>query len=86
MQEWPHLQQVSKQIPTYMDSVELGLLIGLKSAGAVRPRDVICRNENDPYAVWSLLGWYVNGPVRRNSVNKYIAIEFRFFRPALMMK
>ena len=27
----------------------------------------ICRNENDPYAVRSLLGWYVNGPVRHNS-------------------
>ncbi|KAK2564378.1 hypothetical protein P5673_011803 [Acropora cervicornis] len=67
VQEWPHLQQVSKHIPTYMDSVEVGLLIGLNCPGALRPRDVICRNENDPYAVRSLLGWYVNGPVRHNS-------------------
>ena len=67
VQEWPHLQQVSKHIPTYMDSVEVGLLMGLNCPGALRPRDVICRNENDPYAVRSLLGWYVNGPVRHNS-------------------
>ena len=46
-----------------MDSVEVGSLIGLNCPGAVRPRDVICGNENDPYAVQSLLGWYVNGPV-----------------------
>ena len=50
-----------------MDSVEVGLLIGLNCPGAVRPRDVICRHENDPYAVRSLLGWYVNGPVRHTS-------------------
>ena len=33
----------------------------------MRPRDVICGNKNDPYAVRSLLGWYVNGPVRHKS-------------------
>ena len=57
VQGWPHLQQVSKHIPTYMDSVEVGLLIGLNCPGSVRPKDVICGNENDPYAVRSLLGW-----------------------------
>ena len=51
VQGWPHLQQISKHIPAYMDSVEVGLLIGLNCPGAVRPRDVICGNENDPYAV-----------------------------------
>ena len=51
---------VSQQIPA-------DRLIGLNCAPAVRPRDVICRNENDPYTVRSLLGWYVNGPVRHNS-------------------
>ena len=67
VQEWPHLRQISKRIPAYMDSAEVGLLIGLNCPGAVRPRDVICGNENDPYAVRSLLGWYVNGPVRHKS-------------------
>ena len=67
VQGWPHLQQISKHIPAYMDSVEVGLLIGLNCPGAVRPRDVICGNENDPYAVRSLLGWYINGPVTHES-------------------
>ena len=67
VQGWPHLHQISKHIPAYMDSVEVGLLIGLNCPGAARPRDVICGNENDPYAVRSLLGWYVNGPVSHKS-------------------
>ena len=66
-QGWPNLQEISKHIPAYMDSVEVGLLIGLNCPSAVRPRDAICGNENDPYAVRSLLGWYVNGPVRHKS-------------------
>ena len=67
VQGWPHLQRISKHIPPYNDSVEVGLLIGLNCPGAVRPRDVICGNENDPYAVRSLLGWYVNGPISYES-------------------
>ena len=55
VQGWPHLQQISKHIPAYMESVEAGLLIELNCPGAVRPRDVICGNKNDPYAVRSLL-------------------------------
>ena len=67
VQAWPHLQRISKHIPPYMDSVEVGLLIGLNCPGAVRPRDVICGNKNDPYAIRSSLGWYVNGPVSHKS-------------------
>ena len=37
IQEWPHLQRISKHIPPYMDSVEVGLLFGLNCSGAVRP-------------------------------------------------
>ena len=50
-----------------MGSLEVGLHSGLNCPGAVRPRDVIFRNENDPYAVRSLLGWYINDPVRHKS-------------------
>ena len=83
VQGWPHQQQISKYLPAYMDSVEVGLLIGLNCPGAVRPRDVICGNENDPYAVRSLLGWNINGPVRHKSSKQVlIAIEFRFLRAA----
>ena len=62
---WPHLQRVVKDIPLYMEDVEIGVLIGLNCPRAVRPRDVIHRKQNDPYAVRSLLGWHMNGPIKR---------------------
>lgn len=48
-----------------MEDVEIGLLIGLNCPRAVRPRDVIHGRQNDPYAVRSLLGWHINGPIKR---------------------
>jgi len=62
---WPHLQRVVEHIPPYMEDVEIGLLIGLNCASAVRPRDIIHGEQIDPYAVQSLLGWHINGPIER---------------------
>ncbi len=39
----------------------------LKLPNALRPRDVIHGNEDEPYAVKSLLGWHINGPVNQNT-------------------
>ena len=39
VQGWPHLPQISTYIPAYMDSVEVGLLIGLNCPGAMRKRE-----------------------------------------------
>ena len=43
-------------VPANMDSVEVEILIRLNCPGAMRLRDVICGNENDPYTDRSLLG------------------------------
>ena len=67
LQGWSHLQIIRKHVPPYMEDVETGLLIGLNCPSAVRPRDIVCGNENEPYAVRSLLGWHVNGPVNQKS-------------------
>ena len=48
-----------------MEDVEIGVLIGLNCPRLVRPRDVIHGSQNDPYAVRSLLGWHINGPIKR---------------------
>jgi len=69
-----------------MEDVEIELLIGLNCPSAVRPRDIICGNENEPYALRSVLGWHVNGPAATRAVNKYTVTEFRFSRAARMMK
>ena len=51
LQGWSHLQIVRKHVPPSMEDVEIGLLIGLNCPSAVRPRDIVCGNENEPYAV-----------------------------------
>ncbi|XP_028406789.1 uncharacterized protein LOC114529231 [Dendronephthya gigantea] len=61
-----HLQKISKQLAPYMKNVEVGLLIGLNCPKALRPREVIHGQDTEPYAVQSILGWYVNGPVSSN--------------------
>ncbi|XP_031549017.1 uncharacterized protein LOC116286605 [Actinia tenebrosa] len=64
-----HLREVSKEIPPYMEEVEVGLLIGLNCPSALRPRDVVYGKETEPYAVRSLLGWYINGPINSSKCN-----------------
>lgn len=48
-------------------TVEVGILIGLNCPSALRPRDVIHGNEDESYAVKSLLGWHINGPVNQST-------------------
>ncbi len=62
-----HLQEVAKRMPAYMENIEVGILIGLNSPGALRPRDVIHGNDDEPYAIKSLLRWHINGPVNQNT-------------------
>ena len=47
-----------------MADIKVGLLIGLNCPSALRPREIVYGEESDPYAVRSLLGWYVSGPLR----------------------
>ena len=58
-----HLKDVSAELSPYMEDVEVGLLIGLNCPSALRPRESVYGGESDPYAVRSLLGWHINGPL-----------------------
>ena len=58
-----HLEKISSEIPPYMADIKVGLLIGLNFPSALRPREIVYGEESDLYAVRSLLGWYVNGPL-----------------------
>ena len=66
-ERFDHLQKISEQLTPYMEDIEVGLLIGLNCPKALRPREVIHGQDTEPYAVRSVLGWYVNGPVSGNS-------------------
>ena len=62
-----HLKEVSAEISPFMADVEVGLLIGLNCSNALRLREIVYGEESDPYAIRSLHGWYINGPVHTSN-------------------
>lgn len=60
---WPHLKEV--KIPAIQ--AEVGLLIGANVPKAMEPLQVVNNVDNGPYAVRTILGWTVNGPLRGGS-------------------
>lgn len=61
--EWPHLTKIADKIHPYQDDVDVGILIGCNCPRAIKPREVILGKGDDPYAVRTLLGWCIIGPV-----------------------
>ena len=61
--EWPHLRKIADKIHPYQNGVDVGILIGCNCPRAIRPREVILGKGDDPYAVRTLLGWCIIGPV-----------------------
>lgn len=41
----------------------MGLIIGLNCWNALQPREIVYGEESDPYAIRSLLSWYITGPL-----------------------
>ena len=54
--KWSHLEKIKNQIPPIQDKVEVGLLIGCNCLKALKPQEVILGNDDDPYAVKTILG------------------------------
>ncbi|XP_039548042.1 uncharacterized protein LOC120493481 [Pimephales promelas] len=62
LQRWPHLRHVQiREIDSDID-----LLIGSNVPRALEPWQVARSTEGGPYAVKTMLGWTVNGPLRRD--------------------
>ncbi len=59
LRRWPYLKEV--HLP-YIDS-EVELLIGTNVPRALEPLQVIRSEDNGPYAIKTILGWTVNGPL-----------------------
>jgi hypothetical protein len=60
---WPHLSGV--HIPRI--KADVGILIGNNVPNAMEPWQVINSRGNGPYAVKTLLGWAVNGPLKQTN-------------------
>ena len=61
---WSHLKDVARELPEYQEDAEIGILIGMNCPRAVKPRDVVTGESDDPWAVKTELGWSVVGLVR----------------------
>ena len=57
---WPYLQKVN--IPEIDGNIEL--LIGMNASKIMEPWEIINSQGEGPYAVKTLVGWVVNGPLR----------------------
>ncbi|KAK3704924.1 hypothetical protein QZH41_016749 [Actinostola sp. cb2023] len=61
--KWPHLQRIKNDIPKLDETLDIGLLIGCNCPKALKPKEVITGRSEDPYAIRTLLGWCIVGPV-----------------------
>ncbi|KAK2910703.1 hypothetical protein Q8A73_008418 [Channa argus] len=63
--KWPHLKGV--QVP--LIDAAIGLLIGTDAAKMMEPKEVIPSVDDGPFAVRTILGWTVNGPLKVDGCN-----------------
>ena len=55
---WPHLEHLAEPISPQKEC-EIGLLIGYNCPQALMPREVVCGEENQPFAQKTDLGWSI---------------------------
>ena len=60
---WKHLEAVSRQMVPFHDLADVAILIGNNLPIAIKPRDVIAGNDDEPIAQKSILGWGIVGVV-----------------------
>lgn len=63
LENWPHLKHV------YLPEIDAGieLLIGTNVPQALEPLQVIRSANGEPYAIKTMLGWTMNGPLKGDS-------------------
>lgn len=59
LKRWPHLHGI--ELPHI--KADIGLLIGCDVHKAMEPWEIIHSEDNGPYAVRTILGWVINGPL-----------------------
>ena len=65
--KWPHLNKIRDKIPPYEEYLEIALLIGCNCPKAIKTKEVIQGKSEEPYAVRTLLGWSIVGPVAKSN-------------------
>jgi len=65
---WPHLNHLVAEIPERNPTVPIGLLIGVNCPRALEPVEIISGTGSSPFAVRTVLGWSVSGPLSSNVI------------------
>ena len=73
LQRWPHLDGID--IPN-IDAAEVGLLIGQNNSTALEPLEIRHSHDGGPFAVKTLLGWAINGPLGRSTSTRRVTANF----------
>ena len=68
VKQWPHLKDVAKEMEPVDWKVPIGILLGRNCLSAMKPRDCITGNSEEPYAVRMDVGWGVVGNLKRNEL------------------
>ena len=78
-QTWPHLSRISDKLMPYDPNVDVALLIGANCIRAIKPKEIIVGDEDDPYGLKTHLGWGVVGQAVKESkiVSDDVARAFR---------
>ena len=64
VQSWSYLQHVSEELHPYQDDIDVGLLIGSNCSAAMMPKQIVAREDHEPYGMKTCLGWGVVGWVQ----------------------
>ena len=65
---WPYLKGV--HILVHDVDLPIGLLIGNDNSSVIEPLEIINSQQGGPFAVKTVLGWTINGPLGRSPVIK----------------
>lgn len=61
--EWQHLKPIAEKLTPYHPDAEISILIGNNCPKAIRPREIVAGEDDEPYAQRTILGWGVIGRV-----------------------
>ena len=62
-QKWPHLDRIKDKLLPLQEDMEIGILMGCNCPKALKLQEVILGRDEDPYAIRTLLGWGIIGPI-----------------------
>ena len=84
--KWLHVTRIADYLMPYNDNLEVSLLLGINCACAIKPREIIPGNDDDPYVKRTALGWEIIGMTAPDAagsdhgvrVNRIVSHEVQF--------